>query len=83
MPVILGIKLFKGDHNILRFKLYTCIKFMKIRHDILIQCCGNHMLKEIDILRYSSQKYLVVLRGAFEGSGCPKDAQAPCWLKTI
>ena len=47
-------------------------KFIKIRHDILIQCHGNYMkmkklkyLFEIDILRNSSQKNLGVLRGAF------------------
>ena len=31
----------------------------------------NYML-EIDILRNSSQNYLGVLRGVFQGFGCPK-----------
>ena len=46
-------------------------KFIKIRHDILIQCHGNKMeikfnyIPEIDILRNSSQIFLGVLKGAF------------------
>ena len=54
-------------------------KFIKIRLDILIQCHGNYMemkffyhMLEIEISRNSVQKYLGVLRGAFEGFGCPK-----------
>ena len=46
-------------------------KFVKIRHDILIQCHGNKMemkkfnyILEIDILRNSSQIVLGVLKGA-------------------
>ena len=45
-------------------------KFIKIRHDILIQCHGNYMeikefnyMLEIDILRNSSQNLLGVPRG--------------------
>ena len=47
-------------------------KFIKIRHDILIQCHGNYMemkifnhMLEIDILRNSSQSFLGVLEGCF------------------
>ena len=54
-------------------------RFIKIRHDILIQCHENYMemkkinyMLEIDILRNSSQFFGGVLRGAFEGFGCPK-----------
>ena len=48
------------------------VSFIKISHNILIQCHGNGMEMnkfnyklEIDILRNSSQKNLGVLRGAF------------------
>ena len=40
----------------------------------------NYMV-EIDILRNSSPEKVGVLRGAFEGFGCPKDTQMPCWLR--
>ena len=53
-------------------------KFIKIRHDIIKQCYGNYKeIKkfnyklEIDIFRNSSQKHLGVLRGSFDGFGCP------------
>ena len=36
----------------------------------------NYML-ETNILRNSLQKDLAVLRGAFLGFGCPKDAHTP------
>ena len=62
----LGIQILKRDHNILGFQPY---KFIKIRHDILIQCHWIHMemekfkyMLEIDILRNSSQKNWGVLR---------------------
>ena len=38
---------------------------------------------EIDILRNSSQKVLVVLRGAFEGFGCPKRHPDTLLAKTM
>ena len=54
-------------------------KFIKIRHDIINQCHGNYKemkksnyMLEIDILRNSSPRKVGVLRGAFEGFGCPK-----------
>ena len=54
-------------------------EFIKIRHDILIQCHGSYMemekinyMLEIDILRNTSLNFLGVLRGAFLGFGCPK-----------
>ena len=45
LPIVkfLGVQNVKGDHNILRFQPYTYIKFIKIRHDILIRSHGNHM----------------------------------------
>ena len=60
----LGIQNFKGNNvqytQILTIHMY---EFIKIRHDILIQCQGNYMkmkkfnfMLEIDILRNSSQK---------------------------
>ena len=54
-------------------------KFIKMRHDIINQCQGiyKEMLKfnyklEIEIFRNSTQKILGVLRGSFQGFGCPK-----------
>ena len=43
---------------------------------------NNHML-EIEISRNSSQKYLGVLRGAFEGFGCPKRHPDALLAKTL
>ena len=63
-----GIQIFRGA-QISPINMY---KFIKIRHDILIQCHGNCMemknvnyMQEIDILRDSSQKKLDVLRVGF------------------
>ena len=54
-------------------------EFIKIRHDIRIECQDlygdkkiKHML-EIEILRNSSQKDLGVLRGVFKGLCVQKD----------
>ena len=54
-------------------------KFIKIRHDINKLCHVNYkeMKKfnyklESEILRNSTQKDLGVLRGSFQGFGCPK-----------
>ena len=67
-------------------------EFIKIRHNILvlIQCHGNHVevgkliyMLEIGILRNSSQRYLGVLRGAFEGFGCPKRHPDALLAKTM
>ena len=65
-------------------------KFIKIRHDIIKQCHGNHkeMKKfnyklEIGIFRNSTQFYLGVLRGSFSGSGCPKRHPDALLAKTI
>ena len=51
---------------------HNMYEFIKMRHDIIIQCHGNYMkmkkfnyMLEIDILRNSSQTFLGVLRGAF------------------
>ena len=70
LPILkfLGIQNFKGDHNtkILTINMY---KFIKIMHDILIQCHRNNMgmikfdyMLEIDIVRILGGG---VLRGAF------------------
>ena len=55
-------------------------KFIKIRHDIIKQCHGNYkeMKKfnyklEIEVFRNSTQNILGVLRGSFQGFGCPKN----------
>ena len=68
MVKFVGVQSFKGDHNI-AINMYT---FIKIRHDIIIQCQGNYeeMKKlnyklDIEILRSSTQKYLGDLRGSF------------------
>ena len=54
-------------------------KFIKIRHDVIKQCPGNckeiqkyNYKLEIEIFRNSTQKNLGVLRGSFQGFGCPK-----------
>ena len=41
----LGFQILKGAHNILRFQPFTstCIKFIRMRHAILIQCYGNYI----------------------------------------
>ena len=73
-----GVQIFKGEHNT-HISTINMYKFIKIRHDIIIQCHGNYMelkkfnyMLETDILRNSSQKVLGALRGAFKGFGCPK-----------
>ena len=65
-------------------------KFIKIRHDIIKQCHGNYkeMKKfnykfEIEIFRNSTLKNLGVLRGSFEGSGCPKRHPDALLAKTM
>ena len=69
---LLGVQIFEGYYNTLRFPTINICEFIKIRHDILIQCHRNNMevnkfdyMLEIDILRNSSPKILGVLRGAF------------------
>ena len=48
---LLGVQIFEGYHNTLRFQP-TCmnlIEFIKMRHDFLIQCHRNNMeMKKID-----------------------------------
>ena len=68
-------------------------KVKKTRHDIIIQCLYgnymemkkiNYMLEiEIDTLRNSSQIVLGVLRGAFQGYGCPKRHPDTLLAKTM
>ena len=65
-------------------------KFLKIKLDILLKYHGNYievekfnyMLKN-DILRNFSQKNFGVLRGAFEGFGCPKRHPDALLAKTM
>ena len=63
---------FEGRPQFTQISTINLYRFVKIRHDILIQCHGNYMemkkfnfMLEIDILRNSSQKDLGALRGAF------------------
>ena len=69
---LLGVQIFKGGTQYTQISTINMYKFIKIRHDILIQCHGNYMeirkfnyMLEIEILRNSSQNILGVLRGAF------------------
>ena len=48
-------------------------KFIKIRHDIIKQCHGN----------YKEMKKLGVLRGSFQGFGCPKRHPDALLAKTM
>ena len=65
-------------------------KFIEIRHDIILQCHGSYkeMKKfnyklEIEIFINSTQKDLGVLRGSFEGLGCPKRHPDALLAKTM
>ena len=65
-------------------------EFIKIRHDIPIQCHGKYMemkkfnyILEIEILRKSSQFFLGVLGGAFLGFWCPKRPPDALLAKTM
>ena len=65
-------------------------KFIKLRHDIIKQCHGNYkeMKKfnyklEIEIFRNSTQNILGVLRGSFQGFGCPKRHPDALLAKTM
>ena len=65
-------------------------KFIKIRHGIITQCHGNYkeMKKfnyklKIEIFRNSTPKNLGVLRGAFQGFGCPKRHPDALLAKTM
>ena len=87
---VLGRSHFKGGPQYTQISTINMYKFIKIRFDILIQCHGNYMemkknnhMLEIEISRNSSQKYLGVLRGAFEGFGCPKRHPDALLAKTL
>ena len=65
-------------------------KFIKIRHDIIKQCHGNYKEMKtfnyklkIEILRNSTQKDFGVLRGSFQGFGCPKRHPDALLAKTM
>ena len=71
-----------------RISTINMYKFIKTRHDILIQCDGNCMemkkikyMLEINILRNSSQIFWVSWGLLFKGLGVQKDTQTPCWLR--
>ena len=79
VKIFLGFQIFKGGSQYTHISTINMYKFIKIRHDIIKQCHGNYkeMKKfnyklEIEIFRNSTQKYLGVLRGSFQGFGCPK-----------
>ena len=70
--------------------IYRHVKNYRIRHDILIQCHGNHMemkifnyMLEIDILRNSSQKIWVSWGVLFKGLGVQKDTQDALLAETM
>ena len=64
--------------------------FIKIRHDFIKQCHGyykemkkfNYKL-EIEIFRNTTQNVLGVLRGSFQGFGCPKKHPDALLAKTM
>ena len=64
-------------------------KFIKIRHDIIKQYHGNYKEKkfnyklEKEIFRKSTQNLLGVLKGSFQGFGCPKRHPDPLLAKTM
>ena len=65
-------------------------KFIKIRHDIIKLCHGNckerkkcNYKLQIEIFRISTQKDLGVLRGSFQGFGCPKRHPDALLAKTM
>ena len=68
----------KGGPQYTQISTISLYEYIKIRHDILIQCHWNYMkikkifcMLEIDILRNSSQNR-GVLTGAFQVFRCPK-----------
>ena len=44
---IVGILSLKGNNNILTFKHLNMYLHIEIRHDLLIQCCGNYIGEKI------------------------------------
>ena len=65
-------------------------KFIKLRHDIIKQCHGNYkeMKKfnyklEIEVFRNSTQHFLGVLRGSFQGFRYPKKHPDALRAKTM
>ena len=73
---ILGVQIFKGDNNVLRFQ-QNMYKIIKIRHDILIQCHGNYM--EMRKLNYMLEikKFKKFFTKVF---GCPKGCFLRVWV---
>ena len=70
--LIFGCQHFQGGLQSTQISTINMCKFIKIRHDILIQCHWNYIemkevnyMLEIGILRNSSQKDVGVLRDAF------------------
>ena len=64
-------------------------KFIKIRHDILIQCHGNYMEMKIfnlyawdwHLKKFLTKKNWVSWGVLSKGLGVQKDTQTPCWLR--
>ena len=87
----LGVQILRGTPQYTQISTINMYKFIKIRHDILIQCHGNHMemkkrfnyMLQIDILRNSSKIFLGVLMGGFRGFGCPKRHPGALLAKTM
>ena len=87
---IFGRPNFYGGSQYTHISIINVYKFIKIRHDIINQCHGNHkeMKKfnyklEIEIFKNSTQQILGVLRGSFKGFGCPKRRPDALLAKTM
>ena len=87
---IFGRPNFEGGSQYTHFSTINMYKFIKLRHDIIKQCHGNYkeMKKfnyklEIEIFRNSAQNILGVLRGSFQGFGCPKRHPDALLAKTM
>ena len=87
---IFGRPNFQGGPQYTQISSINMYEFIKIRHDILVQCHGNYMemkkfnyMLEIDIIRNSSQIFLGVLRDAFWVFGRPKRHPDALLAKTM
>ena len=86
---IFGRPNFQGGSQYTHISAINMYKFIKIRHDIIKQCHGNYKdMKrfnyklEIEIVR-NTQIFWGVLRGSFQGSGCPKKHPDALLAKTM
>ena len=85
-----GHPYFYGGQYILKILTIKMCKYIKIRHNIVLQCHGNYMemkkfnyIREIDIFINSSQFLGVSWGLLIKGLGVQKDTQTPCWLNHI